>query len=90
MLWYCYGTILICSFVNWGNLITRYNIYVDKGLDPNFLRSLNYNEEYRQQYFPDTSIDSVKYFDKNRDIENEKYKSFLSKALYYEFVEVEK
>lgn len=90
MVWYVYGTILLCSFVNWGSLITRYNIYVDKGLDPNFLKSLNYNEEYRQQYFPDSSIDSVKYFDKNRDIEYEQNKSILSKALYYEFVGLKK
>ncbi|MFL9830834.1 DUF4153 domain-containing protein [Flavobacterium sp. ST-87] len=88
MLWYFYGTILLCSFVNWGNLITRYNIVVNKGVEPDFLKSLNYNEEYRQQYFPDSSIDSIQFFDKNRDINYEKNKSFLSKALYYEFVNI--
>ena len=88
MLWYFYGTILLCSFVNWGNLITRYNIAVDKGVEPDFLKSLNYNEEYRQQYFPDSSIDSIRFFDKNRDINYEKNKSFLSKTLYYEFVNI--
>ncbi len=88
MFWYFYGTILLCSFVNWGNLITNYNISVQKGVAPEFLKSLNYNEAYRQQYFPDSSIPSVDYFDKNRDIEYEQSKSFLSKALYYEFVSV--
>ncbi|MGM8361291.1 DUF4153 domain-containing protein [Flavobacterium sp. ARAG 55.4] len=88
MLWYFYGTILLCSFINWGNLITRYNIAVNKGVEPDFLKSLNYNEEYRQQYFPDSSIDSIQFFDKNRDINYEKNKSFLSKALYYEFVNI--
>lgn len=89
MLWYFYGTILLCSFVNWGNLITRYNIAVNKGVEPDFLKSLNYNEEYRQQYFPDSSIDSIQFFDKNRDINYEKNKSFLSKTLYYEFVNIQ-
>lgn len=88
MLWCVYGLILLCSFVNWGNLITIYNISVNKGVEPKFLKSLNYNEEYRQKYFPDSSIPSVDYFDKNRDIEYEKSKTFLSKALYYESVSV--
>jgi hypothetical protein len=61
---------------------------VNIGVEPKFLKSLNYNEEYRQQYFPDSSILSVDYFDKNRDIEYEQSKSFLSKALYYEYVSV--
>jgi hypothetical protein len=86
MVWYFYGTILLCSYVNWGNLITNYNISVNKGVEPMFLKSLNYNEEFRQQYFPDSAINSIKYFDKDRDIEYEQSKSYLSKALYYEFV----
>jgi len=86
MLWCFYGLILFCSFVNWGNIITSYNISVNKGAEPKYLKSLNYNEEFRQKYFPDSSIHSVDYFDKNRDIEYEQSKSFLSKALYYQFV----
>lgn len=86
MLWCVYGLILLCSFINWGNIITSYNISVNKGVETKFLKSLNYNEEYRQQYFPDSSISSVDYFDKNRDIEYEQNKNFLSKALYYEFI----
>ena len=85
MFWCFYGTILLCSFVNWGGIITSYNISVNRGVEPIFLKTLNYNEEYRQKYFPDSLIPSVDYFDKNRDIEYEQNKSFLSKALYYEF-----
>lgn len=86
MVWYFYGTILLCSFVNWGNLITNYNISVNKGIAPEFLKSLNYNEEYRQHYFPDSAIPSKNDFDIDGDVEYEQRKSFLSKALYYEFV----
>lgn len=88
MIWYFYGTILLCSFVNWGNLITNYNISVNKGVEPKFLKSLNYNEEYRQKYFPDSSIPSINDFDRESDVEYEQSKSFLSKALYYESVSV--
>ncbi len=90
MIWYLYGTILLCGFVNWGNLITHYNIMVGKGVEPEFLKNLNYNEEFRQQYFPDSLLKSKKDFYKNKDIEKEQNKSFLSKALYYEFLEIEK
>jgi hypothetical protein len=86
MVWYFYGTILLCSFVNWGNLITHYNISVQKGVAPEFLKRLNYNEAYRQQYFPDSSIPSINDFDRDGDVEFEQSKSFLSKAMYYEFV----
>jgi hypothetical protein len=88
MVWYFYGTILLCSYVNWGSLITHYNISVNKGVEPEFLKSLNYNEEYRQHYFPDSAIHSINDFGRDGDVEYEQSKSFLSKAFYYEFVSV--
>ena len=86
MVWYFYGTILLCSYVNWGNLVTNYNISFNKGVEPMFLKTLNYNEEFRQHYFPDSSIPSINDFDRDGDVEYEQSKSFLSKALYYEFI----
>lgn len=88
MFWCFYSTILICSYLNWGGIITNYNISVNKGVEPKFLKSLNYNEKYRQHYFPDSSIPSINEFDREGDVDYEKSKSFLSKALYYEFVSV--
>ena len=55
-------------------------------MSPEFLKSLNFNEEFRQQYFPDSSIPSINDFDNHGNIEFEQRKSFLSKALYYEFI----
>ena len=87
MLWYFYGTILICSFVNWGNLITNYNIAVGKGVDGQFLYSLNFNHNLRNAYFEEHNIDNVW---ADYDLIKNRKASFLSKSLYYEFVEVEK
>ncbi|MEN9906982.1 MAG: hypothetical protein RLZZ540_123 [Bacteroidota bacterium] len=87
MLWYFYGTILICSFVNWGNLITKYNIAVGKGVDGHFLYSLNFNHNLRNAYFEEHNIDNVW---ADYDLMKNRKASFLSKSLYYEFVEVEK
>jgi len=88
MVWYFYGTILLCSFVNWGNLITNYNVSVNKGIEPWFLRSLHFNDESRNAYFSTLNIvgEGQGYLEENR-VEDHKDDPFLSKALYYEFVE---
>ncbi|WP_374173957.1 DUF4173 domain-containing protein [Flavobacterium tructae] len=88
MVWCFYGTILLCSFVNWGNLITNYNVSVNKGVEPWFLRSLHFNDESRNAYFSTINIvgEGQGYLEANR-VEDHKDDPFLSKALYYEFVE---
>lgn len=85
MLWYFYGTILLCSFVNWGNLITRYNIAVDKGVEPDFLIRLNYNNELRDAYFEEKNIENVWV---DYDLQKNKKASYLSKVLYYELIDL--
>lgn len=91
MFWCFYATILLCSYINWGNLITRYNLAVNKGLDYEFLIDLNFNDSLFMEYFK-SHPDKVKdlYFSKEDAILNHKKNTFLSKALYYEFVEVKK
>ncbi|MEL1241312.1 DUF4153 domain-containing protein [Flavobacterium flavipallidum] len=85
MVWYCYGTILLCSYVNWGDLITRYNISVIRGVEVRFLRSLEYNHKAFNEYL---KLHPKQGEEKSYEIENHRNDSFLSKALYYEFVEV--
>ncbi|RUT70320.1 DUF4173 domain-containing protein [Flavobacterium cupreum] len=91
MVWYFYGTILLCSFVNWGNLITTYNISVNKGVEPRFLSDLNFNDEARREYFSLHNLD-ILFVDDAREGEIERYqeKPFLSKALYYDFISAKK
>jgi hypothetical protein len=83
MIWYCYGVILLCSFVNWGNLITIYNISVNKGVEPYFLEKLNFNDAVKDSYFEANNIENV--WVDYQAIENEK-EPYLSKILYYEFL----
>ena len=91
MIWYFYGTILLCSFVNWGTIITHYNITVNKGVEPIFLSGLNFNDEMRRDYFSQNKLES-QYSEISREkvISRMQSRSFLSKALYYEFIKVEK
>ena len=91
MVWYFYGTILLCSYVNWGSLITNYNISVNKGVEPMFLSNLNFNDEVRRNYFSLKNLDG-QYPEISREEEIQRYQdnSFLSKALYYEFISAKK
>ncbi|WP_052911634.1 DUF4153 domain-containing protein [Riemerella anatipestifer] len=86
MFWYFYGTVLVCSFINWGSLITTYNINTGKGQDYDFIQGLNFNHQqiidnyYRknpQIYFHDKEY-------MKQDIKSNKNNSFLSKSIYYE------
>ncbi|WP_394773335.1 DUF4173 domain-containing protein [Flavobacterium sp.] len=87
MVWYFYGTVLLCSFVNWGNLITNYNISVNKSVEPIFLSGLNFNDEARREYFSQHHLDGQLIEIKREDqIDEYRNATFLSKALYYEFL----
>lgn len=87
MVWYFYGTILLCSYINWGNLVTTYNISVNKGVEPMFLSNLNFNDEARRDYFLLKNLDGqYPEISREENIDIYQDKSFLSKALYYEFV----
>ncbi|OMQ09933.1 DUF4173 domain-containing protein [[Flexibacter] sp. ATCC 35103] len=91
MVWYFYGTVLLCSFVNWGNLITNYNISVNKCVEPLFLSDLNFNDEARRDYFSKLHLDGqLIEIKKEEQIDKYQNKTFLSKALYYEFLNTKK
>jgi hypothetical protein len=87
MVWYFYSIVLLCSYVNWGNLITNYNISVNKGVEPKFLSGLNFNDETRREYFLLHKLDG-QYNEIDREEEIDRYQNlnFLSKPLYYEFL----
>ncbi|WP_343616262.1 DUF4173 domain-containing protein [Flavobacterium sp.] len=91
MIWYFYGTILLCSYINWGGLITNYNISVNKGVEPVFLSGLNFNDDTRREYFEKNNLNG-KYSETVREemISNYRDAGFLSKALYYEFLDSKK
>lgn len=85
MIWSVYGMILVCSWLNWGGIITQYNLK-QSHFDLNYLlNEVHLNEK--------DLLDYAKKHD-NKSLENEvvhKIKSkqrsqFLSKVLYYETV----
>ena len=79
MVWYFYGTILVCSFINWGSLATSYNIKNSKG-NFEYLRSLNFNDELLYQKFPNKMNVTTDF----ENLRREQNKPFLSKIIYYQ------
>lgn len=80
MIWFFYGIILVCSFINWGGIATQYNIANKKG-HFQFLRTLNFNDEQLKKRFPVDYQNTTNY-----DLYENNQESFLSKTLYYETI----
>ena len=83
MIWYFYGTILVCSFINWGGIITLNN---SKRNDfaINFHRgSINFSEKQLLKYAEEKKDLKLKN-EILAQIKDKQTESFLSKTLYYE------
>ncbi|MFV8342206.1 DUF4173 domain-containing protein [Flavobacterium sp. XS2P39] len=90
MIWYFYGTVLLCSFINWGNVITRYNIRVNKGVELHFLESLDFNDVLYWEYSASHTDAITKKTTAVEDpVQLNQKKSVLSKVLYYETLKKE-
>ncbi|WP_379968742.1 DUF4173 domain-containing protein [Epilithonimonas sp. UC225_85] len=89
MFWASYGLILVCSYVNWGGIITANNIK-RKDFAENFhLVSINYNEKILLDYAEKAGDFEMKNQLKER-IKSYQDETFLSKILYYETINIEK
>ncbi|REC60349.1 DUF4173 domain-containing protein [Chryseobacterium pennae] len=83
MAWYLYGTILICSYINWGGIITSQNIS-RKNFDLNYhATSVNFNQESLMKYADEKNNWKLKKSLQDK-IRSEKSKTFLSQILYYQ------
>lgn len=81
MIWYFYGSILVCSFVNWGGIATSYNLKAGFS-NYKYLSTFKYNDRLLMENFPEV-IDSEQF-------ENKTYGSFLSRTLYEETLKATK
>ncbi|PWN63073.1 DUF4173 domain-containing protein [Chryseobacterium phosphatilyticum] len=86
MIWYLYGTILICSYINWGGFITSQNMKrKDFAINYHFT-AINFNEKALLKYGNEKNDQKLKKQVHDK-IENEKSKTSLSKILYYQTIE---
>ncbi|KAB1228972.1 DUF4153 domain-containing protein [Chryseobacterium viscerum] len=83
MVWYLYGTILVCSYFNWGGFITSQNIK-RKDFAVNYhLTSINFSEKALLKYADEKNDQKLKKSLQNK-VKMETSKSFLSKIIYYQ------
>jgi hypothetical protein len=84
MIWFLYGLLLVCACFNWGNLITNYNIKVNKGVEPVFLSKLSFNDAARRAYFLDKDLDGrYPEIAREEEIERNQKANILSTNLYF-------
>lgn len=83
MTWYFYGTILACSYINWGGIITSQNMKRKDFAVAYHLEQVNFSERDLLKYAAEKNDPQLKkkVLDKAKA---EKAKPFLSKILYYE------
>lgn len=85
MFGYVYGIILVCSYVNWGGIITSNNMKRSDFAVNIHKTSINFSEKQLLEY-ADKTKDKYLKEEITDKIEREKEKSFLSKILYYETI----
>ncbi|UWX59262.1 DUF4173 domain-containing protein [Chryseobacterium oranimense] len=83
MIWYFYGTILACSYVNWGGIITSRNMKRKDFAVSYHLEQIHFSEKGLLKYADDKNDLKLKKKVLEK-IKAEKSKTFLSKILYFE------
>ncbi|MBL1222264.1 DUF4173 domain-containing protein [Chryseobacterium sp. L7] len=83
MTWYFYGTILACSYINWGGIITSQNMKRKDFAVAYHLEQVNFSERDLLRYAGEKNDLQLKKKVLEK-VKEEKSKPFLSKILYYE------
>src|SRR5690606_34186702 len=82
MSWTIFYSLIVCSFFNWGNIITKYNLTKEE-VDFSYLLHLRGNEKTLLKYYQPEELDSQ--WLKKR-IEQKQDEKFLSSELYYKTI----
>ncbi|MBB6371906.1 DUF4173 domain-containing protein [Chryseobacterium shigense] len=83
MAWYFYGTILACSYVNWGGIITSQNMKRKDFVVNYHLEQIRFSERKLLKYAEEKNDLQLKKKVLEK-VDIEKNKPFLSKILYFE------
>jgi hypothetical protein len=85
MAWYIYGVILVCSYINWGGIITSENMK-RKDFALNYHKTqINFSEKQLLKYAEEKHDNALKSEILNLErVKFQKNETFLSKVLYYQ------
>ncbi len=85
MIWFFYGTVLACSYFNWGGFITSQNMK-RKDFAVNYhVTSINFSEKALLKYADEKNDQKLKKTLQDK-VKNETSKTFLSKIIYYHII----
>lgn len=85
MTWYFYGTILVCSYINWGGIITSQNMKRKDFVLDYHKREINFNEKHLLKYAEEKHNAKLKAEILNLErVKFQKNEKSLSKVLYYQ------
>lgn len=85
MTWYIYGTILICSYINWGGIITSQNMKRKDFMVNYYETTINFNEKQLLEYSEKRHDEKLKQEILNK-VKPQHEEKTLSKVLYYQTV----
>lgn len=85
MAWYIYGVILVCSYINWGGIITSEN-RKRKDFALNYHKTqINFSERQLLNYAEEHHDNALKSEILNLErVKFQQNETFLSKVLYYQ------
>jgi hypothetical protein len=83
MTWYLYGFILVCSYINWGGIITSENMKRKDFVVDYHKDQIHFNEKILLKYAEEKKDSKLKAEILNK-IKPEQKEKFFSKILYYE------
>ncbi|MDR6465993.1 DUF4173 domain-containing protein [Chryseobacterium sediminis] len=86
MVWYFYGTILVCSYFNWGGFITSQNMKRKDFVVNYHLNSINFSEKALLK-FADEKNDQKLKKTLQKKVKSDTSKTFLSKIIYYQTIQ---
>ncbi|SEM53085.1 protein of unknown function [Chryseobacterium taichungense] len=85
MTWYIYGTILACSYINWGGIITSQNMKRKDFMINYYETTINFNEKQLLEYAERNHNQKLKQKVLNK-VKPQQEEKMLSKILYYQTI----
>ncbi|WP_213278009.1 DUF4173 domain-containing protein [Chryseobacterium indologenes] len=86
MVWYFYGTILVCSYFNWGGFITSQNMKRKDFVVNYHLTSVNFSEKALLKYADEKNDQKLKKTLQAK-VKKETSKTLLSKIIYFQTIQ---
>lgn len=86
MVWACYAVLVVSCVINWSWIVTRYNTRHFQNPDWAYLQSLDYNKQLLNNIYLRKGMDNSHIISEAKYARSGK---FLSRKLYYEFLNLE-